>query len=791
METAIAELQTAENQGSDTAMRDRVARGWWLLLQHKAQWSQAYPQRLREAFDGVTSDTQFSRPATLSESVMLSLVDEEAVNESLESARLLQSIQPALEQELAVLDALMSSVIGEGTVRAELNPLRPSVFVRVLRDLMSSDEPDSEIRGLWLRHMGHPLGRELKKIYEKLALLLQQANVREAGYRVRLAPDGQGPRAAGGTEGSQWGQLSEQGGANGRHSGGAPLDYPGHDLPPMSHLGRLQSDVQHRVFHDFLEHDHSRYERPLEGGYYQQVERELQEVERMAPAAPVDERLLQQQRMQYRDVTAVDRPAREVGIGSELSADAWGDFAAAHERSRLLLQLKQKAQKVSQAVGLDVVRTLVNQVASDPLLLAPVREAVVALEPALLRQAMANPRFFSEDEHPARRLIESVAQRSFKYNDEFASEFDQFFQPVQQAFRELNASKHADSTAFADVLENLEERWRSQDEADLQQQDQGLQSVRYAEERQSLADQIAWDLSQRADIDHAPGVILDFLYGPWSLVIASAKLNDQTQHHDPGGYKKTVSHLLWSVKKEVTLKRPAQLFEIIPQMLSTLHSGLDMLGQTREETKPFFDALMRLHEPVLGLRRARTRNDASASGPVPLESSSMSMDLDETLPATPEQRKPRQSGQPWLGRRELDAAGFEDTLPTDYADLIESQVAAQAHEADEQAMVQAVAGDSLESIDPATVLAGLREGDWVDLNSRREWLRAQLIWASSKGTLFMFVSRGGRPHSMTKRSCERLIANRLLRPIESRGVVQKAITAMARDVAQPSAPEPA
>jgi hypothetical protein len=792
MESAIADLQVAENQGTDMAMRDRVARAWWLMLQNKAHWLQAYPQRLREAFDGAPGDTQFSRPATLSDSVMLSLVDEDAVNESLESARLLQSIQPAVEQELAVLDALMSSVIGQGTVRAELNPLRPTVFVRVLRDLMSSDEPDSEIRGLWLRHMGRPLGRELKKIYENLAVMLQRANVREAGYRVRLAPEGsKSMRAPGGQGGSQWGQLSEQDGVGTRQSGAAPLEYLSHDLPPMQYLGRLHSEVQHRVFHDFLEHGHSRYEQPLEGGYYQQVQRELQEVERSAPIEPIDEQVVQQQRTQYRDVTAVDRPAREVGIGSELSPNDWGDYAAAHERSRLLLQLKQKAQKVSQAVGLDVVRTLVNQVASDPLLLAPVREAVVALEPALLRQAMANPRFFSEDEHPARRLIESVAQRSFKYNDEFASEFDQFFQPVQQAFRELNASEEADSTAFADILDNLEETWQAQDQTDLQQQDQGLQSVRYAEERQALADQIAWDLSQRPDIDHAPGVILDFLYGPWSLVIASAQLGNQTQHHDPGGYKKTVSNLLWSVKKEVTLKRPAKLFEIIPDMLGTLHSGLDMLGQTREETKPFFDALMRLHEPVLGLRRARSRNDASLSDPVPLEGSSMSMDLDETLPATPEQRKPRQSGQPWLGRRELDAAGFEDTLPTDYADLVESQVAAQAHQADEQAMLDATRSDSPEAIDPAVVLAGLREGDWVDLNSRREWLRAQLIWASSKGTLFMFVSRGGRPHSMTKRSCERLIVNRLLRPIESRGVVQKAITAMARDAAPSSAPEPA
>ena len=447
------------------------------------------------------------------------------------------------------------------------------------------------------------------------------------------------------------------------------------------------------------------------------------------------------------------------------------------------MHLKQKAQRVAQAVGLDLVRTLVAQVASDPLLLAPVREAVVALEPALLRLALGNPRFFNEDNHPGRRLLEGVAQRSFKYNDEFSSEFEGFFLPVQKAFNDLNANGSSEAEPFAQVLSRLKALWEEEDRQELLVQDPGLQSIRYAEERQALADQIAWDLSQRPDVDNAPGVILDFLYGPWALVIASAQLNDTESQADPGGYRKTVSNLLWSVKKEVTLKRPKELFAIIPGMLARLHSGLEMLGKTREETKPFFDALMRLHQPVLGLRRARIRNDANNSDPVPLEAaaseipSSMSMELDETLPATPEQRKPRPKAQPWLGQRELEAAGFEDTLPTDYGDLVEP-ARAQALDTEEVAADIGLTEQESTDLNAAAILSGLREGDWVDLFSRREWLRAQLIWASSKGTLFMFVSRGGRPHSMTKRSCERLIANRLLRPIDAQGVVKKALKAM-------------
>ncbi|MDP3810236.1 MAG: DUF1631 family protein [Hydrogenophaga sp.] len=799
LDAAVVSLQEAEKQCLEVAQRDRLASAWWRMRQEKEGWVIDFPQRLREAFAVPTDAPQSSRTSLLSESTYLSLVEDDTVTESIESARLLQSLLPPLEQELKVLDALMSSLQGLSTVQADMNPLRPSVFVRALREMMSLDEPDSQMRALWLRHCGKAIGHELKGLYARLALVLQRANVQEAGYRVRLIAEAPGAAARSAASAARASRGAGPAATEWNPSGQAPLEYRGDStgeahfggfVPDMPQLARLQTPVDNQYLHNFLEKGGQRYEQSLGPEYYDQVSEELAAIEAFAAIPTLDESMVVQRSEQYKALPVVDRPARAVDIGTQLSQKTWGDFAAAHERARVLMQLKQKAERVAQAMGLDVVRKLVNQVAQDPLLLAPVREAVVALEPSLLRLAMAKPRFFNEDDHPARRLVESVAQRSFKFNDEFAEEFDSFFQPVQKVFNDLNTKAASDPQPFADALTELRAGWEVQDQKEMALQDNGLQSIRYAEERQAMADQIAWDLSQRPDVDNAPGVILDFLYGPWALVIASAKLGDPDGQPDPGGYRKIVSNLLWSVKKEVTLKRPKQLFDMIPGMLATLHAGLEMLGKTREETKPFFDALMRLHQPVLGLRRARIRNDAHNSDPAPLESSSMSMELDETLPATPEQRKPRPKAQPWLGQRELEAAGFEDTLPTDYGDLIETQVQARASEDDSQAAALAEEAES-EDLNAAAVLASLREGDWVDLYSRREWLRAQLIWASSKGTLFMFVSRGGRPHSMTKRSCERLIASRLLRPVNAQGVVQKALLAMATETPRRVEPEAA
>jgi hypothetical protein len=55
------------------------------------------------------------------------------------------------------------------------------------------------------------------------------------------------------------------------------------------------------------------------------------------------------------------------------------------------------------------------------------------------------------------------------------------------------------------------------------------------------------------------------------------------------------------------------------------------------------------------------------------------------------------------------------------------------------------------------VLASLTLGVWVDLLSQGSRLRALLVWSIPTLTLFMFSSVGGRTHSMSRRSCIKLI----------------------------------
>ena len=796
IDEAIADLQAEESTAAKVALRDRLALAWNSLLKQRPSLPQAYSEGLRAAFSAAVAGAPVevapnpSRFAALTSGGSgfggLTLVDDDQIMQTIEFTRLSQQLRLQVDEQIADLDALVCAALGLPRVQPEMNPLRPEVFAGALRDLLSQAPVESETRARWLKALAAPLGRELNATYESVIAILNSASVQAVSYRwVGTPGDSRAPRAAAGTarggdpiDGLAGFGSGQRGGDEGRRGGrafdaggnGSNGGWQGDSSHPVSidpMAGAFSDDVSDQtplavnpsLYEGFLVHGVDHDDR-LSESYYTRIEHELTQLRaqiKAMPAGPAPSR----------------DPRRRVDGHSPLSPEVWGPYAQSAARRLVGAELKKEATHVGQVLGLEVVRKLVNQVAQDPRLLVPVREAIVALEPSLLRLAMVDPRFFSDETHPGRRLMERVAQRSFKYEDAENSDFQAFFERVRKTFNQLNAVKVDSAQPFNSALGVLEEDWNQRDADEEARQQELLQSLRFAEERQALADQIAYDMSSRPDLDKVPGPVLDFLYGPWSLAMAHAKLLDQDRQIDPRGFGLVVSDLVWSVKRDFTLRQPAKLMDMIPGMLRKINSGLDLIGLDRASREAFMDVLMRLHGPVLRLRRLKSERDAQESGAMPLEP--------DLAPASPEQRVPKAADQPWLAPTQWADAGFEDAAPSGPAEL--GADADADHGRDDEAAesgaspLESASGEGGETHEELieAVLDGLTTGCWVDLNSHKRWLRAQLIWASNRGTLFMFVSRGGRAHSMTRRSCARLVERQRLRPVGAHGVVAHAL----------------
>jgi hypothetical protein len=762
IDQAAAQLQSDESK-APAEQRRELAEAWDELLARRKIWGERFPRLLRAAFDAESAQGAQPGGATAPELssgwMALTLVDDSEIARKIETSRLAQELAAALERPLSELDGLMSSALGLSGIQPERNPLRPAVYARALRKLMDEDGVAPAWLALWLRHMAAPLAKELGELYGAQARRLTEASVHAADYRVVAQPSrpaaltptpaaGAAAATASSTRTDAATQPATSLAPAGQRAAAAARDSGFADLQPQA--------VDSLRLRLFLARDDPQAHQPVAASFRAQAEAELRALEERADAARYDPAAARQQM----HLPVVERAPRAVDTDSPLSESVWGEYGAPRQRSLVRGRLKTQVRELGQVFGLEVVRRLLNKVAEDPRLLAPVREALVALEPALARLAMVAPRFFSDEAHPGRLLVERVAERSFKYNDEFSVEFQAFLVPVAQTFTRLNEIERFDSAIpFQAALAALQAGWRAQDALDEEAQRKVLEAVRFAEHRQRAAEAIATELRAREDLAKAPPAVQDFLLGTWAVVIAQARLTQAGAGLDPGGHLAILTDLLWSVDRDAALRDPARAFVVIPRVLLQLRQGLAALGQAPAESDAFFHVLEKLHRPVLKLR-AKQRHGQLAPVEAPAEAD-----------AAPAARKP---DQPWMPAQELQAAGFEDTLVSDFSTLPAAQRPLREP------------AEPLPEREVDALLAALAPGCWVDLYARQTWRRARLVWATEHGTLFMFVSHGGLPHSMSRRSMQRLARDRLLRMVPGDGVVPRALERLA----QPSAPVP-
>jgi len=409
----------------------------------------------------------------------------------------------------------------------------------------------------------------------------------------------------------------------------------------------------------------------------------------------------------------------------------------------------------------EVVTLMLKRIAADERLLAPVRNLVQDMKPALLQLARSEPRFFADKQNPARRLLDAITERSLAFTSEMDPGYNPFSNQVRGIVRTLLKPGEDLAERFPSLLADLH-RSQAESVAPAQVQARGLavQTLVRVEQRNLLAERVAAEIRARNDFDKAPGVVRRFLTGPWSQVVAQARLEmSESSPVSPVDsparrYSDILPDLLWSSQLALaSLNRP-RLVKVIPGVLRTLREGLDSIDYPREQTEAFFQALMGLHEAAYKTQR-------SSQEPPP----------EEEQPSI----QPEMDDEPWMQRTEardsclMDDVLLDSQLTSTQPAFLETRPMQRQRDWAEVKAEMAVQRTS-----------DLPVGTWVDVLQDGQAMRWQITWASPHGTLFLFTGANGRSLSMTKRGLERLLEQDRLRVVADHGVVDEALDEVAR-----------
>jgi hypothetical protein len=383
--------------------------------------------------------------------------------------------------------------------------------------------------------------------------------------------------------------------------------------------------------------------------------------------------------------------------------------------------LRQEAKHPSQVLGLEVVHLLMDQLVEDPRLLPQVRDIVRDLEPPLLRLTLVDPRFFSDRAHPARQLLEQITQRGLAWTSSDEHGFSAFLEGLQQATEALLDARATTPETFEIALVTLQEAWAEAQPRTRRNRERAVRALMRAEQRNLLAERLGRQVLERADAAAAPPEALAFLTGPWSQVMAQARLTDSGGEQDPGGYGWVLPTVLWSVQPSLAGRVAGQQVALAER----IQAGLTSIDHMPADTQRWLNLLSALHELAL-----------SATG----------------TPVRPREPVPDKVDT-WLAPLEMHESGYVPEQPI--------PLGSTAWEAD--------------TLPPQELAIGA----YVDLLSAG-WERWQLTWASPHGLLFMFTHATGSTRSMTRRKLNQMMGEGSLRMVSAHPVVDGALDAVAR-----------
>lgn len=400
-------------------------------------------------------------------------------------------------------------------------------------------------------------------------------------------------------------------------------------------------------------------------------------------------------------------------------------------------ELKKKAETDTEKAIIEVVALMFQSILAEDRIPPAVRVWFARLQVPVLRVALAEPEFFSNLNHPARKLIDRMGAVALGFDtaaitgSALESEVRRIVQVIEQypeTGRRVFQLVHDEFEKF--LAKHLTEKDGTAKLVSVAQQ---------VEQRETLA--IKYTIELRTMLNDMPvrDEVREFLFKVWAEVLALSAVRNGAQHVATVTFKRTAADLVWAASAKPNRAERAQVIQSLPGILQHLREGLGLLGIVAEVQ----DAQVKVLTDTLA------EAFMSKTAAIPLEHiEAMARRLANV--------------EDFLG----DAVLGE--LPLD-ADHIEMMTGIDA------SAIQVIA-DNEAPVDEAMVAWAqqLASGNWFTLDHNGATAQVQYAWHSERKQLHLFVSTDGISYLIQLRRLGAYLQSGLLVAREEEGLTVRA-----------------
>lgn len=584
----LDEFLSNQSSAVSTAKEMQEWREAWVgFQQNKDAWLQAGAQALQQAARKPPSGSTESNSSGSAPLTFELLSDEVVENKILASRMALamgETLQPGFEAMRLRIQAL------EGHELASQDMFRAETICLHLVEqwLASGMERKHLLRAVEpLQNALAPLMESEYSILHKLLDAKGVSKAQDAPLRVRRTEGGPSTGAMHLGASSGYGNASDAGWTNSAMQymsagmaaglGAGPGMAPGIVLPPGASAGLgMLARARHRAL-DAMNQLRQVLSQPAVG------------IPGLMPGAPVvamppASAALAQALQEQQHLMAAELQAQyPAGAGSAMAMPAMDYSQAAigqlvnlvRERSA---DWKQKAETKSEKATIEVVALMFQSILSEDRLPPSIRVWFARLQVPVLRVALAEPQFFSDLSHPARKLIDRMGSCVMGF-DASSINGNALETEIRRVVQVIEQYPETGQKVFALVLREFEEfltRHFAQDRSTAK-----ITSVaQQVEQKETLAIQYTIELRNMLTDMPVREEVRDFLFKSWADVLAMATVRYGAKDARAMRFKQAASELVWSASAKPLRQERARVIQGLPTLLQTLREGLELVSVT-------------------------------------------------------------------------------------------------------------------------------------------------------------------------------------------------------------------
>jgi hypothetical protein len=253
---------------------------------------------------------------------------------------------------------------------------------------------------------------------------------------------------------------------------------------------------------------------------------------------------------------------------------------------------------------IDLVGMLFEYMLSDEHLPDSVKALLSYLHTPFLKIAFLDKDFFSQPEHPARVLLNSLAEAGIRWVGNDGSDQYEIFNKIKiTVFRLLEDFKN-DVRIFAELLIEFNSYTHNVARRQELMERRALEKARGEEKLREAKIQVNEAVRSRTDGRDMPSAILLLLLQPWSDYLSFVLLRYGEQSDSWKRAIAVVDDLLWSLEPKIQQADKVVQLEKQDALLAALEHGFETIGYEQAKGRKLLDAVIALQRLALQSRKA-------------------------------------------------------------------------------------------------------------------------------------------------------------------------------------------